>query len=56
VEKAFDIMEKERGKSFDPELVDVFFSIKQEIITIRHTNTFDQKSAIVTLGKIFNPS
>jgi putative two-component system response regulator len=41
VEKAFDIMAQERGKSFDPELLDVFFSIKNEIAEIRNTNDFD---------------
>jgi putative two-component system response regulator len=43
VEKAFDIMAEERGKSFDPELLDVFFSIKKQIAEIRNTHSFDHK-------------
>jgi putative two-component system response regulator len=43
VEKSFDIMAKERGESFDPELLDVFLSIKQEIAEIRNTHSFDHK-------------
>ena len=41
VEKAFEIMLEERGKSFDPELLDVFFSIKRKIAQIRRTNNFN---------------
>jgi putative two-component system response regulator len=41
VEKAFEIMAEDRGKSFDPELLDAFFSIKTEIADIRNTNNFD---------------
>ncbi|MFU8770761.1 MAG: HD-GYP domain-containing protein, partial [Desulfotignum sp.] len=43
LEKAFDIMAEERGKSFDPEILDAFFSIKKEIIEIRNTHSFDHK-------------
>ena len=43
LEKAFDIMAEERGKSFDPELLDAFFSIKKEIAEIRNTHSFDHK-------------
>jgi putative two-component system response regulator len=46
VEKAFDIMAQERGKSFDPELLDVFFSIRQEIADIRHNNNLDSTAFI----------
>jgi putative two-component system response regulator len=43
LEKAFDIMAEEREKSFDPELLDAFFSIKNEISEIRNTHSFDHK-------------
>ncbi len=43
VEKAFEIMAEERGKSFDPELLDAFFSIKKEITRIRNTQDFEHK-------------
>jgi putative two-component system response regulator len=43
LEKAFDIMAEEREKSFDPELLDAFFSIKKEISEIRNTHSFDHK-------------
>lgn len=43
VEKAFEIMAEERGKSFDPELLDAFFSIKKEITKIRNTHNFEHK-------------
>ncbi|MGM0395149.1 MAG: HD domain-containing phosphohydrolase [Thermodesulfobacteriota bacterium] len=46
VEKAFEIMAEDRGKSFDPELLDAFFSIKAEIAGIRNTNNFDHKAII----------
>ncbi|MEX1300273.1 MAG: HD domain-containing phosphohydrolase [Desulfotignum sp.] len=50
VEKAFEIMAEDRGKSFDPELLDAFFSIKSEIVDIRNKNNFDH-SAIITLSE-----
>lgn len=50
VEKAFEIMAEDRGKSFDPELLDAFFSIKTEIADIRNTNNFDH-GAIIKLSE-----
>jgi len=46
VEKAFEIMAEDRGKSFDPELLDAFFSIKTEIADIRNNNNFDHRAII----------
>jgi putative two-component system response regulator len=46
VEKAFDIMAEERGKSFDPELIDAFFSIKKEIAEIRNTHNLDHTAPL----------
>ncbi len=43
VEKAFEIMAEEREKSFDPELLDAFFSIKKKITKIRNTQHFEHK-------------
>jgi putative two-component system response regulator len=50
VEKAFEIMAEDRGKSFDPELLDAFFSIKKEISDIRNKNNFNH-SAIIKLSE-----
>jgi putative two-component system response regulator len=47
VEKAFDIMAEERGKSFDPELIDAFFSIKKEIAEIRNTHNLDHTAPLM---------
>ncbi|MCA1787740.1 MAG: HD domain-containing protein, partial [Desulfobacteraceae bacterium] len=46
VETAFEIMAKDRGKSFDPELLDAFFSIKNEIADIRNNNNLDHRAMI----------
>jgi len=36
-ENAFDILEKDRGTHFSPEVLDAFFSIQEEILSIRRT-------------------
>ncbi len=50
VDTAFEIMAEDRGKSFDPELLDAFFSIKNEIADIRNKNNFDH-GAIIKLSE-----
>jgi putative two-component system response regulator len=50
VEKAFEIMAEDRGKSFDPELLDAFFSIKKDISDIRNKNNINH-SAIIKLSE-----
>ncbi|ERP39157.1 HD-GYP domain-containing protein [Chitinivibrio alkaliphilus] len=35
LDKAFDLIKHDRGTHFDPRLVDIFFSIKDEILTIK---------------------
>lgn len=35
VDEAFTIIEEGKGKHFDPELVDIFFKVKEEILTIK---------------------
>ena len=37
VEHSLDILDKKRGTHFDPDVFDVFFSIKEEILSIRKT-------------------
>lgn len=37
VEHSLDILDKSRGTHFDPDVFDVFFSIKEEILSIRKT-------------------
>jgi putative two-component system response regulator len=54
VEKAFDIMAEERGKSFDPELIDAFFSIKKELAEIRNTHNLDNRAPL-TLSELTFP-
>lgn len=39
VEKAFDVLLKERGEHFDPKLIEVFFSNIQEIMEIKEQHT-----------------
>jgi cyclic di-GMP phosphodiesterase len=36
MEKAFGIMEEGRAKHFDPDLIDAFFAVKEDIISIRN--------------------
>ena len=36
MEKAFAIMKDGQGKNFDPDLIDAFFAVKDDIISIRH--------------------
>ena len=36
MEKAFAIIKEEQGKSFDPDLIDAFFAVKDDIISIRN--------------------
>lgn len=36
IEKAFSIMKKEQGSHFDPDLLDAFFAVKEDIISIRN--------------------
>ncbi|MBI3592900.1 MAG: response regulator [Nitrospirae bacterium] len=39
IEKALDYIMEQRGKQFDPDIVDAFFNIKDKIINIRHTKS-----------------
>ena len=36
MEKAFAIMKDGRGKNFDPDLIDAFFAVKNDIISIHN--------------------
>ncbi|TIH12439.1 response regulator [Marinifilum sp. JC120] len=39
VERAFDLLLKERGKHFDPELIEIFFKNIEEIMSIKERHT-----------------
>ena len=41
IDQCFQIIEKCRGTDFDPDLVDIFLSAKEEIIKVYSTKTFD---------------
>ena len=41
IDQCFQIIEKGRGTDFDPDLVDVFLSAKEEIIKVYNTKIFD---------------
>ena len=41
IDQCFQIIEKGRGTDFDPDLVDIFLSAKEEIIKVYNTKTFD---------------
>lgn len=52
VEKAFQIIKDSRGTHFNPELVNVFFSIQQEILDIKEHYKSGSVSAYFQMAKI----
>ncbi|MFH1622216.1 MAG: two-component system response regulator [Candidatus Omnitrophota bacterium] len=54
VEKSFEIIEQERGKYFDPKVVDAFFAAKKKILEIRDKYNDSEQSKLFQLHwKIF---
>lgn len=54
VEEAFTIIEEGKGKHFDPELVNIFFKIKEEILTIRELFKDEEEPHIFKFTKFFH--
>ena len=50
MEKSFDIIKKGRGSHFDPEVVDAFFAIKNEILSIREKYKDEGKSLLTRMA------
>ena len=39
MEKAFDYIKEQRGKQFDPDIVDAFFNVAEKIMQIKQSKT-----------------
>ena len=50
IEKAFDIMNKGKGKHFDPGIVDKFLSMRREIVTIQKEYNDEGKSWLLQIN------
>ena len=50
IEKSNRIILQERGKHFDPDVVDTFFSIQDAIIEIKETNQDDRNSLLYSMN------
>jgi putative two-component system response regulator len=46
VEKSFDIIRDRRGSHFDPEVVDVFFAVENEILSVREKYKDEHESLL----------
>ena len=53
VERAFEIIEKERGKHFDPEVTDAFFANRDEILSIKEQYKDENESSLFQIYKNF---
>jgi len=51
VEKSFNIIKEERTSHFDPEVVDAFFAISDEVLTIKQTYADERESRLVQMVK-----
>ena len=49
-EKAFRIIKEERGTHFDPEIVDIFFAVQDQILDIKQQYQDDKKSILYQLA------
>ncbi|MCK5344978.1 MAG: HD domain-containing protein, partial [Candidatus Heimdallarchaeota archaeon] len=54
IEKSSGIIEESSGSHFNPEIVDIFFAIKDEILSIKETYKDEEESLIfkMTRGKV----
>lgn len=50
LEEAFTIVKEERGKHFDPEVVDAFFAVQDEIISIKDKYRDEKESLLVRMA------
>ena len=51
MEKSLAILEEERGKGFDPELVEAFFSIKDKILKVQASYADDGDSLFYKMAR-----
>ena len=49
LEKSLSIIEEDSGKHFDPEVVDAFFSVTDEILKIKDTYKDDEASKYIEI-------
>jgi putative two-component system response regulator len=54
IEKANQIILEDRGKHFDPDVVDAFFSIQDAILRIKETYQDDRNSPLLCLDQMLN--
>lgn len=51
LEKSFGIIEKSSGTHFNPEIVDIFFAIKDEILSIKETYKDEKESLLFKMAR-----
>ncbi|MFN3505725.1 MAG: HD domain-containing phosphohydrolase [Caldimicrobium sp.] len=56
IEEAFTILKKGQGSHFDPELVDIFFKIKDEILAIKELFKDEEEVHLFKMAKLLNGS
>jgi putative two-component system response regulator len=52
IEKSNQIILQERGKHFDPEVVDAFFEVQDAILQIKASYQEDQESLLLYMDRI----
>jgi putative two-component system response regulator len=52
IERSHEIIRQERGKHFDPDVVDAFFQVQDAIIQIKESNQEDQESRLVYMNRL----
>ena len=51
LEKTFDMIQEGRGTDFDPEVVDTFLAIKEELVAIKDKNQDEDESMLIQLSR-----
>ena len=55
LEKTFSIIQEGRGSDFDPEVVDAFFSVENELLAIKEKHKDHDESMLIQMArKAFN--
>jgi putative two-component system response regulator len=52
IEKSYQILRQERGKHFDPDVVDAFFQVQDAIIQINESHQEDQESKLFYMNRL----
>jgi putative two-component system response regulator len=52
IEKSYQIITQERGKHFDPDIVDAFFEVQDAILQIKESFQEDQGSLLLHMNRI----